>query len=954
MRATYRTVGEYVWTRPWLSVAAVTALGLILRLIRIDFQPLWFDEGYSFYFAGSSVSTLIAATAVDIHPPLYYLLLKGWMALLGVGPIQARLLSVAIGTITIPLLFALGRQVAGSRVGLAAAALLAVSPFHIYYSQEVRMYGLITLLAVLAGFLTLRAFERVNHWPGWVASALAIAGSLYTQYYAAFIPAALTVYLLFRRDRVRRCLWRWMLTLAGAGLAYLPWLLYAWPRLTVYVQYKVGMDQDAPLSLMEFLRRVAVALGAGHLEDWLAGHWWLGLITPALVLIGLIALTCLRRSRRVQSGLQERHPLVLGIASLALPVLGGYIINLVAPFNPPRSERLLLMTLPAFCLLAAYLLVQLLRSRLRLKWPFALLCMLIYLATAGVSLAAFYAVPRYPEGDYRPIAAEIAARGRPEDAIICVMPWQMGFFQAYLQEPRPALLQTPGEIFPKARQLWADDPELMAHDLTELTDAHSRLWAPAYLASGSPLEGDIIAYLDGSSVRALSLWHGTTLLTLHVPAPRMAFGLARADFGGLVALTDTALNVDPIESAYGAVVFSASWEKASPFDQDYRMVFRLADDRERTWGQWDVGPAHGQHPFSEWAVGESHIERVGLLVDAGTPPGSYVLKLSLRGDDDIPLAAKRSTGAEPDVEVVIGSIEVVRPATPINVDQINPESPLRAELDHQLLLLGHDLGRRRFAPGEELRLTLYWNCQQPIAEELVTFTQLFDSDGTLVAAAEVPPTAGFFPTSRWQAGDVIRDRQTLRLPAALLDGDYELIVGLFKQSDQQRLTITAGRDRGEDHVALGSISIEDRSHDYKPPAPAYRVEDVQFGELCRLVGYATGTQADEDGEERLLITLYWGALQETPVSYKVFVHAYDGEGRRIAQHDSEPGQGAFPTAGWLTGEYIVDAHPLRIDDTRPASIQIGLYDPDSGQRLSLVDPRGAPIADHVTLTPAWP
>ena len=73
--------------RPDVWVILFILLGYGLRLQQLDFQPLWGDEGWSFYFAGQSIPQLFALTAIDIHPPLYYILLKVWLALLGTGPI---------------------------------------------------------------------------------------------------------------------------------------------------------------------------------------------------------------------------------------------------------------------------------------------------------------------------------------------------------------------------------------------------------------------------------------------------------------------------------------------------------------------------------------------------------------------------------------------------------------------------------------------------------------------------------------------------------------------------------------------------------------------------------------------------------------------------------------------------------------------------------------------------
>ena len=80
-------------------------VGLGLRLARLSFQPLWWDEGYSVWFATHPLARMAALTAQDIHPPLYYALLHGWAALLGASPTALRLLSVIVGVLTIPLLY---------------------------------------------------------------------------------------------------------------------------------------------------------------------------------------------------------------------------------------------------------------------------------------------------------------------------------------------------------------------------------------------------------------------------------------------------------------------------------------------------------------------------------------------------------------------------------------------------------------------------------------------------------------------------------------------------------------------------------------------------------------------------------------------------------------------------------------------------------------------------------
>ncbi len=144
----------------WVLVVASLA-ALALRLARLDFQPLWWDEGYSAWFATHPLGEMVRLTAEDIHPPLYYALLHLWTLIAGPGPVSLRLVSVAAGLAAIPLMFAAARRILGSqRAALLAAFLLAINPLHVYYSQEVRMYGLVALLSIGVLWAAWEVLER--------------------------------------------------------------------------------------------------------------------------------------------------------------------------------------------------------------------------------------------------------------------------------------------------------------------------------------------------------------------------------------------------------------------------------------------------------------------------------------------------------------------------------------------------------------------------------------------------------------------------------------------------------------------------------------------------------------------------------------------------------------------------------------------------------------------------
>jgi uncharacterized membrane protein len=291
----------------WLVLTLLSLLALGLRLIRLTYQPLWWDEGWSLYFATTGVRNMLELTAVDIHPPLYYLLLHFWIRVSGPGVISVRLLSVLIGTATIPLLYAAGRRLSGHRGGLLAAFLLAISPFHIYYSQEVRMYGLVTLFGVAALFFATQWDAREGR-PGlkpWIGYVLAATAALYTAYYAAFLLLALNLYVLIRWLRPRtesaqraepapvagrplRGLAAWLGGQLTVFLLFLPWLWYAGGKLLTYVRFKVSVEEDPTLGPFTYLARHLAAFAWGHAEGFLADWWWVGLLPLIALLLATV------------------------------------------------------------------------------------------------------------------------------------------------------------------------------------------------------------------------------------------------------------------------------------------------------------------------------------------------------------------------------------------------------------------------------------------------------------------------------------------------------------------------------------------------------------------------------------------------------------------------------------------------------------------------------------------
>jgi len=137
-----------------IIIFGLTLLGGGLRLYNIGSKGLWLDEAFSVWLGWQPLPEMLAwLLKVDQHPPLYYTLLHFWMVFGDTATI-IRSLSALMGTLTIPVLYTLGKRIDGPQLGLIAALILTFSPFHVRFAQETRMYTTLTFNASVA-FLSL-------------------------------------------------------------------------------------------------------------------------------------------------------------------------------------------------------------------------------------------------------------------------------------------------------------------------------------------------------------------------------------------------------------------------------------------------------------------------------------------------------------------------------------------------------------------------------------------------------------------------------------------------------------------------------------------------------------------------------------------------------------------------------------------------------------------------------
>ncbi len=206
----------------WWPLAALTLLAAALRLSTLDLQSFWYDEAFTpvHVLHASLGATLRTVVHTENSPPLWYLLEWADSRVLGTGEVALRLPSALAGIATVPVAWAIGRELSGRRAAIICAALVAVNPLFVWYSQEARVYALFVLTAALAMLCFLRALREPT--PRRIAAfALSGALALATHYFAVFLLAPMAVWLLWDR-RTRRPALPAIAALAIVGLALTP------------------------------------------------------------------------------------------------------------------------------------------------------------------------------------------------------------------------------------------------------------------------------------------------------------------------------------------------------------------------------------------------------------------------------------------------------------------------------------------------------------------------------------------------------------------------------------------------------------------------------------------------------------------------------------------------------------------------------------------------------------
>ncbi|HVA23382.1 MAG TPA: glycosyltransferase family 39 protein [Chloroflexota bacterium] len=729
-----------------------------LRVARLDYQSLWHDEVSGVVHSFQSLPDITFwAAANEPHPPLHYYILHLWMLAAGTSEFAARFPSVSFGLLTVPAMYGLLRLVTGQRRALLGALALAVSAFHVYYSQEARMQVEACFFCVAAAWALLLAIRRRTGWL-WVTYAALAAASLYTFYYCALVLLAINLPILLRRR------WHsagWWLANSAAVALLIPWLLLVLRTTQRFSGEPLPAGAAAnPVDLF----RVVVAYAFGITAPLPTSA------LPAALLLAILLLCAWRllshSVREVRPRLREAFPTESVAPSLLtnqllllwafLPPIGGYFLTLLVVGSADSSPRLALISLPSW--------IAIVVRAWPARWRFppavwAAAALMIGLPT-GAALAANYAGIGGRD-DYRAIFALLRQQASPDEALIYDVPDQITALDYYFPKSAMATFGLPSS--PTEAQT---DTEL-----AQLAGQYQGVWALLY---GEPRPW-VENWLDAHLVPVSNQWFGHYVRLKHYAAAPLPPGLrlneavpVDATFGPFQLV-----QIKPANSGNASSIpLELLWQATQPVSSDYARSLQLFDESGQRVAQADGPPLAGAIPTSKWLPGQGYEEPVILQPTHSLVAGLYTLKATMYD----------STGATTPQRTIL------RLALPANKRVVQLDASSAA---------GWTVNAVAYGPGQsgELLVEASGSIQSTPPAAYTWFLHLLDTNGAVIAQDDHPPLAA---TTAWRPGD--RFSVVFRLPATNRTG-ATLELGAYDASGRRTLFTTA-TGQTADHLTL--------------------------------------------------------------------------------------------------------------------------------------------------------
>jgi 4-amino-4-deoxy-L-arabinose transferase-like glycosyltransferase len=904
----------------WL-VALLTLAAFALRLTDLTARSLWLDESFSVLRAQGTWAEMVANVVwrqgiftTDLNPPLYFALLKAWVALAGLTDFTLKLFSAFWAVLIVPLTYVLARRFFGSWAGVLAALFALLCPAYQWYAAEVRMYSMMACLGAASVYALFKACSppqrggtrgvgRLRWLAIWlIGTTLA----LFTHFsFIALILTQAVFLLIWALPRVRRLFASpraWLGVIIGLAVVVVGAFVLGGPtlmRMTDLASQALTGPSGRGVAVAGFLQEIlGAALFGLNAADPTGGLllWVMAL----LALVGVILpLNRIKASERL-------------LLTLVIVVPIAFWVGLSFLLQNSPSVRYVIYIFPALHVLVARGVLLLFGAigspRPALRWAGPVTGCVALLAIIGSSLhgmvMAFTRTPTFQD-DWRGMAGYLRQNWQPGDAVLinlntpeAVLPLYWRDLPLDILTAQEQVMDRPGEVVrgdiePKYRRVWfantgGDGGYQNAESQAALSPyvMGRRASFPARTTTLELIEYDVHAEIADTLPKTATAVEGGPEGTTHLAGFEIAPG-------------------NPYNTNANFLI-KAYWRRGSDDPIKHGLTVRLKRD-DGLWLDWTLNAQLKAHPET-WTEGQFFRRSYLVPVPPGLPIQPYQLELLVRTGDKGEVAQS----------VVL----------PLSDDDVAcclrvPDWPHGGDVwrsgDATLAIAEFAASIR---PGQPLPVALTW---RPGQSELPPWQTELRLDGLLGGeVASVKRDAGTqdAPPGTWPANELTRDQYTLPQVS------YATAPGLY------RLSLNRLRDgRAVDGTSLGLVRVEDYPRTAVATAIQHRV-NAKVGETA-LLGYTAPAPAPFERGQTYDVVTHWRVDAQPQRDGKLFLHVLSADGKPVSQDDNAPFRGERSTLTFRPGDGIDQVHRIALPVDLPAGEYVlwaGVYNSDDGAR----------------------
>jgi len=412
----------------WLVLVVGLAIFTTISLWTIDKSSVWFDEAFGAYLIRFNFVEIARYTGADVHPPLYYWLLKAWSMWFGTSEFALRSMSTFFAGIAIIFGYLLTHRLFGKKAAKLSLLFMILAPMLIRYSQEMRMYALVTAIALAATYVLVIANESKNRKP-WIIYGVLVSLGMWTHYFSALVWLSHWVWRAYVvresngkkvKDFMKAFFSKnWITAYVVAIGVYLPWVPFLIHQVLDVQINGFWIPPVTPTTIPNFFTNVLFYREQDSVLSWMALAF-IGVVT----FLGVLAV---RRYFTLDKTTRQSYMLICSMAFV--PVILLFLASL-PPLRPSFVDRYLI---PSTLAISLFIGVTIALSHKKIQWVTSV----VIVGVMIVGIANVYQFGNYNKtlntaNETRQIVQAAIKNGKPGEPIIADSPWL--FYEAVFYE----------------------------------------------------------------------------------------------------------------------------------------------------------------------------------------------------------------------------------------------------------------------------------------------------------------------------------------------------------------------------------------------------------------------------------------------------------------------------------------------------------------------------------------